>query len=119
MDKFPEIAGQIQCSGASVGEDISSILIGDTHLLKGDVVFPQTVVVVVPPSVDIICIINGLRFDCLKAILRAVPLATLGKAAMAVSHKLVRTGPRDALNLEGKINMLEYTVMRIVIKVLY
>jgi hypothetical protein len=55
----------------------------------------------------------------LKPILGTVPLAPLGKAAMAMSHQLMRTGSGDAFNLEGEIDMLEHAMVAVVVQVLH
>jgi hypothetical protein len=62
---------------------------------------------------------NTLGCYKIESILGAVPLTTLGKAAVPVSYKLMRTGPGDSFNLEGKVDMLEYTVMAAGVQMLH
>jgi hypothetical protein len=53
-------------------------------------------------------IIDCGRYYIPKTIFGAVPLTTLGKAAMPVSHQLMRTGSGDIFDLESEVDMLKY-----------
>jgi hypothetical protein len=64
-------------------------------------------------------IFNTLWLNHLKAILRAVPLTALGKAAVPVPYQLMGAGSGDTFNLESEINMLKYTMMAAGIKMLH
>jgi hypothetical protein len=100
VDQFPEVAGQIQRSSTGVGEDIPGILIGYTVLLVCTIC-PLDNFQVIRKFI----LIDALWDYILKAILRAVPLATLGKAAMPVSHQLMGTCPGDTFNFEGEVDV--------------
>jgi hypothetical protein len=54
---------------------------------------------------------NALGCYEIESVLRTVPLTSLGKTAMPVSHQLMGTGPGDAFDLEGKVDVLKHTVM--------
>jgi hypothetical protein len=64
-------------------------------------------------------IIDCGRYYIPKTIFGAVPLTTLGKAAMPVSHQLMGTGPGNTFDLEGEVNMLEHTVVAVGIQMLH
>jgi hypothetical protein len=114
VNQFPEIAGQIQGSGTSVGENVPSILIGNTVCLVIGIPFLNGFhISCKQPSVD------TLRCYVFEPVLGAVPLTPLGEAAMSVSNQLVGTGTGDSFNLEGKVNMLHYRHMTVIVEVLY
>ena len=102
VHQFPEIKGHIQRGGTGVGEDVPSVLIGNTFFL---VVF-----VPVLNILHIICeatAVDSRRFHIIKPILRAIPLAALGEAAMSMSHKLMGTGSGDTFDFEGEVDMFK------------
>jgi hypothetical protein len=114
VDQLPQIAGQIQRSGTGVRKKVSGIFVGNTLCL--------TFVVPVSDSLHRkihISMGDGQRSHVLKAVLRAVPLTALGKAAMPVSYQLMGTGSGDTFNLEGEIDMFEHAVVTILIKMLH
>jgi hypothetical protein len=56
--------------------------------------------------------------DHVKPILGAVPLATLGEAAMPVSHQLMGTGSGDTFDFEGEVDMLHHRMMAVAVQML-
>jgi hypothetical protein len=114
VDQFPEIAGQIQGSGTGVGEDIPGILVGYTQSLITLVPFLKVVHIGRHRFTG-----HGVGCDVFKAILIAVPLTPLSKAAMPVSNQLMRTGSGDSFNLEGEVDVFEHTVMTVGVQMLH
>jgi hypothetical protein len=117
VDQFPQIARQIQRSSASIGEDVSSILIGYVELKFVIVILDGTHQIFITTLP--INIFDGLWLYHLKSVLRAVPLTTLSKAAMPVSHQLMGTSPGDTFDLEGKVDMLKHTVMTTFVEMIH
>jgi hypothetical protein len=114
VDKFPEIAGQIQRCGACVGEDIPGILVGDICFLELTIPSLTTFYAVLHVNVR-----DGIRGNITKPIFGAVSLTTLGEATMPVSYKLMGTGSGDTFDFEGKVDMLKHAVMTVSVKMLY
>jgi hypothetical protein len=114
VDQLTEIARQIHRSCTGIGQDIPSILVGN----------PFCLVTVVPVSDSLhsetqFNRVDGVRGYILETVLGTVPLAPLGKAAVPVSHQLMRTGPGDTFNLEGEVDMLKHTVVATGVQMLY
>jgi hypothetical protein len=113
VDKFAQIAREVEGGFASVGEYKTCVLVRST-----------LVDVFLIPFVNLFHLfIKHIVFDIergyeFEIILGAVPLATLCETTHTVSHKLMRTSARDALDLECEIDMLKYTVMTVAVKVL-
>jgi hypothetical protein len=113
MDQFSEITGQIQRCGTGIGEDVPGIFVGYTQIL-----------IVIIPTLYVFHILiegaiaQGRGYYILETIFRAVPLATLSEAAMAVTHQLMGTGSGNTFNLEGEVDMLKYAMMATCVQML-
>jgi hypothetical protein len=106
VDKFPEITGEIEFRGTSIGEHVSCILVRDTARTKLVIIRfdleHQLLVIIILALFD-----HRFWNDDTETIFRAVSLTSLRKGAMAMSHQLMGASAGDTLDLEGKINVLE------------
>jgi hypothetical protein len=100
VDKFTKIAREVQLGFTSVGENVTSILIGYSDIL----------IIFIPIFQGChICRemnwINCIRYDVIKTILGAIPLTPLCEGAVSMSYQLMRTSSGDTLDFEGEIDV--------------
>jgi hypothetical protein len=112
--QFSQIERHVQRGGTGIGEDITGILVGDIlPLVVAVKAFDYAHVASELSSVD-----RGGGY-ILEPFFGTIPLATLGKGTMPMSHQLMGAGPGDTFNLEGEVDMLKHTMMATCVKVLH
>jgi hypothetical protein len=110
VDKFTQVAGEVEGGGASVGKNVTSVLVGSAALL-----------VMLIPSFEAFHIrletefIHCIGQYVIESVLRAISLTPLRETTVAVSHQLMGARAGDPLDFEGEIDMLEYTVMTVAV----
>ena len=119
VNKLTKITGEVERGLTGIRENVASVLIGNTVVLQFSVCFVNVSYNVFIITFTGIILLNARGKNHLETVLGTITLASLCEATMSVSHKLVRTGTRDTLNLKGEVDMLKHAMVSVTVQVLH